>query len=96
MIKTSIIALVAVAAMGSIAAPAFAANEGNNGNNNNSSYTDSINPNADNVLARLHEQGINAASVEHWGTFVRAFVIQPDGTQVSQLFTPDTLKPVTL
>ena len=92
MIKSSIIALVAVAAMGSVAAPAFADNDlGNNSNHSDGNYLDT-----DTVLARLHEQGVNATSVEHWGTLVRAFVIQPDGTQVSQLFTPDTLRPVAL
>lgn len=95
MIKTSIIALVAVAAMGSIAAPAFADASLNTGNDN-SLHLDGNYLNADNVLARLQEKGINATSVEHWGNLVRAFVTQPDGSQVSQLFTPDTLRPVTL
>ncbi|MET3901299.1 hypothetical protein ABIB57_005269 [Devosia sp. UYZn731] len=93
MIKSAIIALVAVAAMGSVAAPAFADNDMGNSNSNHAdgNYLDT-----DAVLARLHEQGVNATSVEHWGTLVRAFVIQSDGTKVSQLFTPDTLKPVAL
>ena len=93
MIKSSIIALVAVATLGSIAAPAFAASglTGDNSDHADGNYLDT-----DAVLARLHEQGVNATSVEHWGTLVRAFVIQPDGSQVSQLFTPDTLKPVLL
>lgn len=92
MIKTSIIALLAVAAMGSVAAPAFADAMGNS----NSLHADGNYLHEDNVIARLHEQGVNASSVENWGNLVRAFVIQSDGTQVSQLFTRDTLKPVTL
>ena len=92
MIKSSIIALVAVATLGSIAAPAFAeAGVTTDSNHADGNYLDT-----DAVLARLHEQGVNATSVEHWGNLVRAFVIQPDGSQVSQLFTPDSLKPVTL
>jgi hypothetical protein len=92
MIKSAIIALVAVAAMGSVAAPAFA----EAGVSNDTNHADGNYLNTDAVLARLHEQGVNATSVEHWGTLLRAFVTQADGTQVSQLFTPDTLKPVTL
>ena len=95
MIKSSIIALVAVATLGSIAAPAFADASLSTGNDD-SSHADGNYLDTDAVLARLHEQGVNATSVEHWGNLVRAFVIQPDGSQVSQLFTPDSLKPVTL
>lgn len=95
MIKSSILALVAVAAMGSVAAPAFAAASLSTGND---SFTrdDGNRLNAGNVLARLQAQGVNATAVETWGTVIRAFVTLPDGRQVSQLFTPDTLKPVAL
>jgi allantoicase len=92
MIKSSILALLAVAAMGSVAAPAFAAA----GVTNDSNHADGNYLDSQSVIARLQEQGVNATSVEHWGTLIRAFVTQPDGTQVSQLFNPDTLKPVTL
>jgi hypothetical protein len=92
MIKSAIIALVAVAAMGSVAAPAFA----EAGVTGDSNHADGNYLNTDAVLERLHEQGVNATSVEHWGTLLRAFVVQADGSKVSQLFTPDTLKPVTL
>ncbi len=94
MIKSSIIALVAVAALGSIAAPAFAVDSF--GDSDHSSFVGAQYINADSVLSRLHEQGVNASSVENWGGLVRAFVTQADGTQVSQLFTRDSLKPVAL
>jgi hypothetical protein len=96
MIKTSIIALFAVAAIGSVAAPAFAEPVSPVLSHDDDSRTYDNFLDTHNVLARLHEQGINATEVESWGTLVRAFVVQPDGTQVSQLFTRDTLKPVTL
>ena len=91
MIKSSILALVAVAAMGSVAAPAFAENNVNDNDRTYSNYIEDTN-----VLGRLQEQGVNASSVESWGTLVRAYVTQADGSQVSQLFNRDTLKPVTL
>jgi len=93
MIKSSIIALLAVAAMGSVAAPAFAEPS------LVAQDRDYVNSDAnflDNVIVRLHDQGINASSVENWGGLVRAFVVQADGTEVSQLFTRDSLKPVAL
>ena len=97
MIKSSIIALVAVATLGSIAAPAFAAPAPSSAATNDDdsrSYDNFLETH--NVLARLQQQGVNATEVESWGSLVRASVIQPDGSRVSQLFDRDTLKPVTL
>jgi hypothetical protein len=92
MIKTSIIALLAVAAMGSVAAPAFAESNGHD----RSDYSVGSELDTSNLLSRLHDQGINATAVEPWGALVRATIVQPDGSQVSQLFTRDNLKPAVL
>jgi hypothetical protein len=51
---------------------------------------------AQNILSRLHDQGVNATSVEEWGGLVRAFVTQDDGRQVMQFYTPGTLQQVAL
>jgi hypothetical protein len=95
MIKSSIAVLLAVAALGSVAAPAFATPAPSPvATDDSSSHVDGNYLDSDAVLARLRDQGVNATSVEHWGTLIRAFVIQEDGRQASKLFDRDTLKPV--
>ena len=92
MIKSSIAALLAVVAFSSVAAPAFAA----------TSLVEHTNDDGDqyisrsDVLARLHENGVNATSVENWNGLVRAFVRLDNGNEVQQFFDRDTLAPVTL
>ncbi|HTM76005.1 MAG TPA: hypothetical protein VL133_00030 [Devosia sp.] len=100
MIKSSIIALAAVAAIGSMAAPAFAISSAANSSggagvfgDGSAEYREFM---ADTILTRLQQSGVPATSVEEWGSLVRAFVTQPDGTEAMQFFAPDTLKPVAL
>jgi hypothetical protein len=91
MIKSSVIALVAVAAMGTVAVPAFAAAGDFGGEPKLQNDFQ-----ADTVLVRLQQDGVPATSVEEWGGLVRAYVVQPDGSQAMLFFTPDTLLPVSL
>jgi len=51
--------------------------------------------NKEHVIASLQQRGVNAQDVERWGSFIRAFVKQADGTVKSELFKPDTLTPAT-
>jgi hypothetical protein len=110
MFKTTTIALIAVTSLFAVAAPAFAAESSFGGDRDNatdgSSETGSKNDQNEDVssraflahslVARLQEQGINATSVESWGGLVRAEVIDADGRQTTQFFTPDTLTQVVL
>ena len=48
---------------------------------------------ADSVLRRLQDRGVDASSVEQWNGLIRAYV-QIDGNQVMQYFGPDTLAQV--
>ena len=99
MIKNTVIALVAAASLAGLAAPAFAENDSGigledfNGEEMDQSGYETA---AQNILSRLHEQGVNATSVENWGGLVRAFVTLEDGRQVMQFFAPDSLKQVAL
>jgi hypothetical protein len=92
MIKTSLIALLTVAAVSGAVAPAYATAYSLVQDTDSSaqyfSRTD--------ILARLHENGVNATSVEEWNGLIRAFVRQDDGREVQQFFTQGNLAPVTL
>lgn len=95
MIKNSILALTTAALVAGLALPAFAAPVPVESSDVDASYlTDEVAN--DYTLLRLHEKGINAASIEEWNGLVRAYVIQDDGTQAMQLFDADTLAPVGL
>lgn len=83
MIKNRVIALVATAALAGVALPAMAA-----------PATHTSDFDSDYVLYELQSKGVNATAVEQWGSYVRAFVVNADGTQGMQLYTPDTLAPV--
>ena len=50
---------------------------------------------ADRVLRRLQQQGVDATSVEEWNGLVRAYV-RLDGGEVMQYFDPDTLAPLNI
>jgi len=89
MIKNTVIAILTAATLLGAAAPAFA-----DTNASGDSY-DILDDNSDAILASLQAQGINASSVEDWGTLVRAYVTQADGSQVMQYFDANTLGPVT-
>lgn len=89
MIKNTLIALATATALLGAAAPAMAGAFGD-GDSDSRQFVSEI------ILAGLHDQGINARSVEEWGDLVRAYVIQADGTETMQLFTPDHLQPVAL
>ncbi|AKR56067.1 hypothetical protein GCM10011321_07010 [Youhaiella tibetensis] len=75
---------IAFASIALLAAPAMASS---------SLTTDSFNK--DHVISSLQERGVNVQDAERWGTFIRAFVKQADGTVKSELFQPNTLAPVT-
>lgn len=77
-------ALGATAALPSIATATFAAER-----------HDRLEWDADSVLLRLQQQGVDATSVEEWNGLVRAFV-EVDGRQTMQYFDPDTLAPVNI
>lgn len=95
MTKNSILALATAALVAGAALPAFAAPAPVESSDTDKSYlTDEIAN--DYTLLRLHEKGINAASIEEWNGKIRAFVVQEDGTQAMQLFDADTLAPVGL
>jgi len=51
--------------------------------------------NADTVLRRLQEQGVDATSVEQWNGYIRAYV-RLNGVETMQYFDADTLAPVTI
>jgi len=90
MIKNTLVALMTVAAISGAAAPAFAASLAEDHESSNAYFSQR------DVLARLHEQGVNATSVEAWGGLIRAFVQQDNGTVKQEFFAPITLQPVTL
>lgn len=90
MIKNTLVALMTVAAISGAAAPAFAYSLAEDHES-----TDAYFSHRD-VLARLHEQGIEATSVESWGGLIRAFVKQDNGTVKQEFFAPITLAPVSL
>jgi len=92
MIKNSVVALVTAAALAGIAMPAMAAAPATS----IESDSDSSSFDADYVLYQLRAQGVNATSVETWGTHVRAFVIGEDGRQTMRLFDADTLQPANI
>jgi hypothetical protein len=50
---------------------------------------------ADSVLLRLQQQGVDATSVEQWNGLVRAYV-EVDGHQVMQYFDAETLVPISI
>lgn len=89
MIKTSLIALLAVVA---VASPAFAMSAPVviEEHENSPYYAET------DVLARLQQRGVDATSVENWGTLIRAYVRQDDGTETQLFFTRDSLTPVNI
>ncbi|OAM82302.1 hypothetical protein [Devosia elaeis] len=93
MIKNSVVALVTAAALAGIAMPAMAAAAPATSIESDS---DTSSFDADYVLHQLQAQGVNATSVETWGTHVRAFVIGEDGRQTMRLFNADTLQPANI
>ena len=76
-------ALGATAALPAIATAAMAAER----------HEDRLEFDADNVLRRLQQQGVDATSVEEWNGLVRAYV-RLDGGQIMQYFDSETLAPV--
>jgi len=82
MFKRTALALASVALL---AAPALAAPA--------SLTTDDFN--RQHVISSLQARGVNAQDVERWGSFIRAFVTQADGSVKSELFQPGTYAPVT-
>jgi hypothetical protein len=42
----------------------------------------------------LRDRGVATARVEEWGSLIRAFVQNPDGSTSMQFFDPDTLQQV--
>lgn len=110
MFKTTVVALIAATSMIAVAAPAFAAEnslgggrdtstDGSSETGGNNGQNEDVGSRAfarDSILTRLQAQGVNATSVEAWGGLVRADVIDADGRQTTQLFTPDTLTQVNL
>ena len=87
MIKNTLIAIVTATALLGAAAPAMAGAFGDGD-------LDAHETIADTILANLQEQGVQATAVEEWGNLVRAYVIEADGTQTMQFFSPVTLQPV--
>lgn len=81
MFKRTAIALASVALL---AVPAMAAPT--------SLTSDSFNK--DHAISNLQARGVNAQDAERWGSFIRVFVKQADGTVTSQLFQPGTYAPV--
>lgn len=90
MIKNSVVALVTVAALAGVAMPAFAEPVKVGSEDSVSSFD------ADYVKYQLQSQGVNADSVEQWGSYVRAFVKGDDGRVTMQLFHEDTLAPANI
>lgn len=87
MIKNTLLALVAVASIGA-AVPAFADTGAfGDGSSDAREFT------ASTIVTRLQAKGFNVSSVEEWGTKIRAYVTQSDGTQVVQFFDADSLQP---
>jgi len=82
MFKRTTLALASVALL---AAPALAAPA--------SLTTDDFN--RQHVISSLQDRGVDAQDVERWGSFIRAFVKQADGSVKSELFQPGTYAPVT-
>ncbi|MBE7733427.1 hypothetical protein [Devosia faecipullorum] len=95
MIKNSVIALVSAAALAGIAMPAMAVPPpapvpGSADSGPASSFD------ADYVQYQLQAKGVNAISVEPWGSYVRAYVSGADGRVTMQFFHEDTLAPANL
>lgn len=88
MIKNTVIALVTAAALAGVAAPAMAA----------TSLLESSDSDFDAayVLAQLQDKGVDADSVEEWGDYVVARVIDANGKQSVIFFQPTTLEQVNL
>ncbi|MGB3339647.1 MAG: PepSY domain-containing protein [Devosia sp.] len=76
-------ALSATVALPSIATATLAADH----------HEDRLEWNADAVLRRLQDRGVDASSVEQWNGLIRAYVVI-NGNQVMQYFDPDTLAQV--
>jgi hypothetical protein len=87
MIKKTILVATTLALLAGAAAPAFA--------ENNESVFNNGAPSRTGVLQELNQKGVNATDVEQWGNYIRAYVTQPNGTQVMEYFTPGSLNPVT-
>ncbi len=90
MFKNSVVALVTVAALAGVAMPAFAAQPSVVSEDSTSTFD------ADYVKYQLQAKGVNADSVEQWGSYVRAYVIGDDGRVSMQFFNEDTLAPANI
>jgi hypothetical protein len=86
--RISLIA-VATASLLSLAVPAMASPFGD-GSKDQRDFR------ASNILISLQQKGVNATSVEEWGSLVRAFVVGGDGHVVMEYFQPDSLTQVSL
>ncbi len=94
MIKTFIAASLALTSIVAVSLPAQAAK-----GDTAVPYCDSsvdISANADTILQQLDAKGVKATSVEDWNGCVRAFIVNPNGSQGMAFFDPDTLQPVKL
>jgi len=90
MIKNSVIALVTASALAGIAIPVMAAPQPITSETKSESF------NADYVQYELRSKGVNATSVELWGSYVRAFVTGEDGRVSMQFFHEGTLAPANI
>jgi hypothetical protein len=82
-----LIALAAAALIG-VAAPAMASPFGDGS-------TEMRELQANLVLHKLQDKGINATGVEEWGSLVRAYVVSDSGKLTMEYFQPETLIQVT-
>lgn len=92
MIRNTIAALVATVALAGVTAPAFADAGGAFGTGS----SEAREWRATSIALNLAREGYNVTGVEEWGSLVRAFVIQDDGTQAMMFFDPISLNPVAL
>ena len=92
MIKTTLAVLIAATAL-SAAAPAYAGSSYSVFGDGSDQMREMI---ADSKLKDLRDKGVNATSIEQWGNLILAFVVDDNGHQTIQLFTPGTLTQVNL
>lgn len=104
MIKNTAIALVATAALAGLAAPAMAAtfsSDSDSSSSNGASVTETTSLSnsdfdSDYVLTALKDKGIDASSVQEWGSsYLVAWVTGTDGNQTMIYLDPDTYEIVT-
>jgi len=85
--KTLMLALTAATLLGT-AAPVLASPFGN-GNSDSRDFQ------ATGILNQLQRAGVDATGVEEWGQYVRAYVVQADGSVAMAYYDPITLNEVT-